>query len=112
MNTCTMLMCENVKYEYLHYVDVWECKIWILALIPTHHIFKCISFSEVHVTQSLVLCVCFVDCCLSFCTISFGHCVVCSSAIYGFWLKYEYLHYVDVWECKIWILALCWCVRM
>jgi hypothetical protein len=32
MNTCTMLMCENVKYEYLHYVDVWECKIWILAL--------------------------------------------------------------------------------
>jgi hypothetical protein len=21
MNTCTMLMCENVKYEYLHYVD-------------------------------------------------------------------------------------------
>jgi hypothetical protein len=27
MNTCTMLMCGNVKYEYLHYVDVWECKI-------------------------------------------------------------------------------------
>ena len=27
MNTCTMLMCVNVKYEYLHYVDVWECKI-------------------------------------------------------------------------------------
>jgi hypothetical protein len=27
-------------------------------------------------------------------------------------VKYEYLHYVDVWECKIWILALCWCVGM
>jgi hypothetical protein len=36
------------------------------------------------VTQSLVLYVCFVDHCLSFCTFSFGHCVVCSSLIYGF----------------------------
>ena len=36
-------------------------------------------FSGVRVTQSLVLCVCFVDRCLSFCTFTFGHCVVCSS---------------------------------
>ena len=42
--------------------------------------------SGVRVTRSLVLCVCFVDRCLSFCTFSFGHCVVCSSSIYGFWL--------------------------
>jgi hypothetical protein len=35
--------------------------------------------------KSLVLCVYFVDRCLSFCTFSFGHCVVCSSSIYGFW---------------------------
>jgi hypothetical protein len=41
-------------------------------------------FSGVRVTQSLVLYVCFVDRCLSFCTFSFGHCVVCSSLIYGF----------------------------
>ena len=34
------------------------------------------SFSGVRVTRSLVLCVCFVDRCLSFCTFSFGHCVV------------------------------------
>jgi hypothetical protein len=33
----------------------------------------------VRVTRSLVLCVCFVDSCLSFCTLSFGHCVVCAS---------------------------------
>ena len=33
---------------------------------------------------SLVLYVCFVGRCLSFCTFSFGHCVVCSSSIYGF----------------------------
>ena len=43
-------------------------------------------FSGVRVTRSLVLYVCFVDRCLSFCTFSFGHCVVCSSSIYGFWL--------------------------
>ncbi len=33
-------------------------------------------FSEVQVTQSLVLCVCFVDRCLFFCPFSFGHCAV------------------------------------
>jgi hypothetical protein len=36
-------------------------------------------FSGVRVTRSLVLCVCFVDRRLSFCTFSFDHCVVCSS---------------------------------
>ena len=39
-------------------------------------------FSGARVTRSLVLCVCFVDRCLSFCPFSFGHCVVCSSSIY------------------------------
>ena len=39
--------------------------------------------SEVRVTRALVLYVCFVDRCLSFCSfVSFDHCVVCSS-IYG-----------------------------
>ena len=33
----------------------------------------------------------FVDRCLSFCTFSFGLCVVCSSSIYGFWLPLLYL---------------------
>ena len=45
---------------------------------------------RVRVTRSLVLYVCFVDHCLSFCLFSFGHCVVCSS-IYGFWLPLWYL---------------------
>jgi hypothetical protein len=48
-------------------------------------------FSGVRVTRSLVLYVCFVDRCLSFCTFSFGHCVVCSSSIYGLWLPLWYL---------------------
>ena len=42
--------------------------------------------SGVHVTRSLVVYVCFVDRCLSFCTLSFDHCVLCSSSIYRFWL--------------------------
>ena len=49
------------------------------------------GISGVRVTRSLVLCVCFVDRCLSFCTFSFGHYVVCSSSIYGFWLPLWYL---------------------
>ena len=48
-------------------------------------------FSGDRVTRSLVLCVCFVDHCLSFCAFSFGHSVVCSSSIYGLWLPLWYL---------------------
>ena len=36
-------------------------------------------FSGIRITRSLVLCVCFVDSCLSFCPFSFGHCFVCPS---------------------------------
>jgi hypothetical protein len=43
-------------------------------------------FSGIRVTRSLVLYVCFIDRCLSFCTFYLDHCVVCSSLIYGFWL--------------------------
>ena len=54
--------------------------------LPTlpEHLSSPSVFSAIRVTRSLVLCVCFVDRCLSFCTVSFGHCVVCSSSIYGF----------------------------
>jgi hypothetical protein len=48
------------------------------------HLSSSSVFSAVRVTRFLVLYVCFVDRCLSFCTFSFGHCVVCSSSIYGF----------------------------
>jgi len=67
-----------------------------------HNLFKClvvctaiynVPFSSTHpsslpvlsgvrITRSLILCVGFVDRCLSFCTFSFDHFVVCSS-IYG-----------------------------
>ena len=61
-----------------------------LATLPEHTSSPPV-FSGVRVTRSLVLYVCFVDRCLSFCTFSFGHCVVCSSSIYGFWLPLWYL---------------------
>jgi len=35
------------------------------------------GFSEVRVTRSIVLCVMFLDRCLSFSSITVGHCVVC-----------------------------------
>ena len=62
--------------------------------------------SEVRVTRSLVLCVCFVDRCLSFCLFSFDHCVLCSYSIYEFWLPLWYLqtltsHYNLNYQMKI-----------
>jgi hypothetical protein len=48
--------------------------------------------SGVRATRSLVLYVCFVDGCLSFCIFSFGHYFVSSSSsIYGFLLPLWYL---------------------
>jgi hypothetical protein len=57
----------------------------------SHNVFEYTSrFLEgfVLLDSSLVLCVCFVDRCLSFCTFSFSHCVVCSCSIYGFWYPF------------------------
>jgi len=48
-------------------------------------------FREVRVNRSLVVCICFVDRCLSFCPFSFDHCVVRPSSIYGLWLPLWYL---------------------
>ena len=48
-------------------------------------------FGGVRVTRSSVLCMCFVDGCLSFCPFSFSHLVVYPSSIYGFWLPLLYI---------------------
>ena len=52
-----------------------------LPTLPEHKSSPSV-FSRVRVTRSLVLCVCFVDGCLSCCPFSF---------IYGFWLPLWYL---------------------
>jgi hypothetical protein len=44
------------------------------------HLSSPLAFSEVRVTRSLVLCLRFVDRCLSFCAFSFDHSVVYSSS--------------------------------
>jgi hypothetical protein len=46
-----------------------------IPTIPEHMSSPPFLVGFVFVTRSLVLCVCFVDRCLSFCTFSFGHCV-------------------------------------
>ena len=64
-------------------------------------------FGEVCVTRSLVLRVCFVDRCLTFCTFFLGHCVVFSSSIYRFWLPLWYLQTLlvqDVEKLRCWIV--------
>jgi hypothetical protein len=57
-------------------------------------------FSGVRVTRSLVLYACFVDRCLSLCSLSFGHCVFCPSSIYGLWLPLGYLQTLLKEECS------------
>ena len=69
---------------------------WVSQVVQEHlslpeHLNLLSVFSGVRVTRSLFLCVCFVYRCLSFCTLSFGTCVVFSSSIYGFGLPLWYL---------------------
>ena len=59
-------------------------------LILPEHLSSLPVYSRVRVTRSLVLCVCFVDHCLSFCPFSFCLCVFCPS-ICKFWLHLWYL---------------------
>ena len=56
----------------------------------------------------------FCRCCLSFCTFSFGHCVVCSSSIYRFWLPpfsiFKLFFYIETaikilwWSCDVYLI--------
>jgi hypothetical protein len=57
-------------------------------------------FSGVRDTWTLVLYVCFADRCLSFYTFFFGHGVVCSSSIYGFWLRLWWLQTLLITDFK------------
>ena len=71
--------------------QTWVALVEQELLILPEHLSSPPVFSGVRVTRSLALCVCFVDRCLSFCTFSFGHWVVCSSSNYGFWIPLWYL---------------------
>jgi hypothetical protein len=79
--------CRFVEGDLLHLLyKMWNHK---ELLTLQEHLSSPPVFSGVRFNRSLVLCVSFVDCCLSFCpfcTFSFSHCVVCPSSIYRFWL--------------------------
>jgi hypothetical protein len=91
------------KYKYKRWYHSWLITGFVTRLIRRvslveqklltlpEHLSSPPVFSGIRVTRSLVLYVCFVDRCLAFCTFSFGHCVVCSSSMYGFWLPLWYL---------------------
>ena len=84
----------------IRWVPLVEQKLFTLP----EHLSSPPVFSGIRVTRSLVLYVCFVDHCLSFCTFSFGHCVVYSSSIYGFWLPLWYLQTLLHVKCLPYIL--------
>ena len=85
------------------------------------HLSSPLVFSGVRVTRSLLLSVCFVDRCLSFCTFSFGNCVVCLLRFTDFDYPFGifklflfYLIYVEITLSKLtvslhtsWILIQC-----
>jgi hypothetical protein len=83
----------------IYFQGKWDQSLWLITGFATRltrwvslvehelptfpeHLSSPQVFSEVRVSRSLVLGVCFVDRCLSFCTFSFGHRVFCSSSIY------------------------------
>ena len=75
----------SMQYTHLYYSCIRRAQL-VEQELPTlpEHLSSPPIFSGVRVTRSLVLCLCFVDHCLSFCIFSFGHCVVCLSSIYRF----------------------------
>jgi hypothetical protein len=78
--TQCLIKVDNFCHIYIS--NIQELKLKLLTL--PEHLRPAPVVSRVRVTRSLVWCVCFVDCSLSFRSISFGHCVVCPS-IYRFW---------------------------
>jgi hypothetical protein len=81
-------------YFQFNYTWIWYNITTLVTLsILNSRVHLCIelqTLNGVRVTRSLVLYVCFVDRCLSFCIFP-PHYVVCSSSIYGFWLPLWYL---------------------
>ena len=59
------------------YILSWDVVARLFLILVELFLSSSPVFSGVRVTRSLVLYVCFVDRCLSFCTFSFGRCVLC-----------------------------------
>ena len=83
---CSAMLSIPIKADLFHQIFKYFFKIFDVTrltrrvsqveqelLTLSEHPSSPLVFSGVRVTRSLVLYVCFVDCCLSFCTFSFGH---------------------------------------
>ena len=63
---------------FVHRLNVCSFQRFLLHdIVKTIYYIPFRIISGVRVTRSLILYVCFVDCCLSFCTFSFGHSLWC-----------------------------------
>jgi hypothetical protein len=83
--------CQLIMY-YCVYLCVWLHIVEQELLTLPEHLSSPSVFSEVRATRSLVLCICFLDRCLSICPFYFGHCVVCPFFIDEFWLLKLFLY--------------------
>jgi hypothetical protein len=83
--------CQLIMY-YCVYLCVWLRIVEQELLTLPEHLSSPSVFSEVRATRSLVLCICFLDRCLSICPFYFGHCVVCPFFIDEFWLLKLFLY--------------------
>jgi hypothetical protein len=97
-----IMLKSSLRKFYGRHHDTWRMNCLPFRSTWVHH-----SFSGIRVTRSLVLYVCFVDRCLSFLTFSFGHNVVCSSSICGFWLPLWHLQTLltRIWKVSCFIVT-------
>jgi hypothetical protein len=90
----------NSKHIFISYLYSYTILHVLMSIYIFSFINSCIVRNgRIHVTRPLVVYVCFVDCCFSFCTFSVGHCDVCSS-IYGFWLP--------LWNLQTFLINVTW----
>ena len=83
MKMKTFVEVLHVPYITYHWVCNWINTTGVTSVSPPEHLSSPPVISGFPVTRSLILCVCFVDRCLSFCLFSFDYCVICPS-IYEF----------------------------
>ena len=104
--TSTVSAFMTHHHRVCNYINTTGATSGVKTVYPSGAIEFISVFSGARVTRSLVLCVCLVDRCLSFCSFSFGHCVVCPSSIYEFWLPLWYLQTLPVSKSNISMILL------
>ena len=111
MTLLVIVILYNVKYQLKGILTRLAPLVEQTLLILPEHLSSPPVFSGVCVTRSLVLCVCFVDRCLSFCPFCFGHCVQIvllrftdSDYPFGiFQLFCKYTAYSQSWSTRLYI---------